>query len=156
MARPTDRNRLDLSDFSVGGMLRAGLAIRQAVRGSTTLEEASQAIVQFFHEQCADGATGERACALVRLYKTHPFAALEPALQQFAVSQLGELPASPTMRCLTLMATAGDEPAWNSRHESRGHRAVPLPTIERVRAAPMITRLLEDLGIDLDSLLGGA
>ena len=69
---------------------------------------------------------------------------------------MGELSATPAMRCLTLMATAGDEPSWNSRHESRGHRAIPLPTIERVRAAPMITRLIEDLGVDLGTLLARA
>lgn len=156
MTPTPDRSTLDLGDFSVGGMLRAGLAIRQAVGGATTLEQAATAVVQYFRDHCVDQATGERACPLVRLYKTHPFGSLEPALQAFAATRLGELSPTPSMRCLTLVASAGEEPDWNSRHSSRGHRAIPLPSVERVRAAPMIARLIEALGVGLDSLLTGA
>jgi hypothetical protein len=60
------------------------------------------------------------------------------------------------MRCLVLLATAGDEPAWNARQSSRGHQAIPLPSAERVRAAPMIMRLIEAMGVDIESLVSAA
>lgn len=151
-----DFRTLDLTEFSVGGMLRAGIAVRQAVAGAPSLEEAATCIVRYFYEKCVEAATGERSCALVRFYKTHPYSALEPDLQRIASAQLGTVTPAPWLRCLTLMASAGDEPAWNSRHESRSHRAIPLPSAERVRAAPMIMRLIEDLGIDVDTIVSSA
>jgi hypothetical protein len=99
---------------------------------------------------------GARSCALVRFYKTHRYAALPPALQNFAAAQLGDIPPRRDMRCLTLLATVGDEVPWNSRHKSKGHQAIPLPSAERVRAAPMIMRLIEQLGVDIESLVSAA
>lgn len=147
---------LDVTDFTVGAMLRAGIAIRRAVRGAESLEEAADAIVRYLYQNCANPTTGERSCALVRFYKTHRYGALDRELREFAAAQLGDHPASEEMRCLTLLATAGDEPQWNSRHESRGHRAIPLPSAERIRSAPMIMRLMEDLGVDIESMIAGA
>jgi hypothetical protein len=60
------------------------------------------------------------------------------------------------MRCLTLIASAGDEPEWNARQSSRDHQAIPLSSAERVRSAPMIMRLIEELGVDLESLVSSA
>jgi hypothetical protein len=89
---------------------------------------------------------------LVRFYKTHNYAALEPAQQRFAAAQLGAIPPRDDMRCLALLATIGDEPEWCSRHTSRTHAVIPLPSAERVRSAPMIMRLLEELGEEVESL----
>ena len=147
---------LDVSDFTVGGMLRAGIAIRKAVRGSESLEEAANAIVRYLYDHSIEADGGKRSCAMVRFYKTHPFRDLQPAQREFAATQLGTHAQNPAMRCLTLVATAGDRPEWNSRHESRGHLAIPLPSAERIRAAPMIMRLIEDLGVDIESVLAGA
>jgi len=156
MTTPPAFGTLDVSDFTVGGMLRAGIAIRRAVRGAQSLEAAADAIVRYLYEHCVSGPDAERSCALVRFYKTHPFRALQPAQRDFAVQQLGAHPVDPAMRCLTLVATAGDRPEWNARRRSRGHQAIPLPSAERIRAAPMIMKLIEDLGLDIDSVLAGA
>lgn len=156
MAERPDFGTLDVTDFTVGAMLRAGVAIRRVVRGAETLEDAAEVVVRFLYEHCVDNATGERTSALVRFYKTHPFGQLEPELQEFASAQLQGAVPDPEMRCLTLMATAGDQPEWNSRQASRGHRAIALPSAERIRSAPMIFRLIEDLGIDVDSVVAGA
>jgi hypothetical protein len=136
-------------------MLRAGIAIRRAVRGAETLEDAADTVVRYLYDHCLDSSTGERTCALVRFYKTHPYGELEPDLRAFADAQLNGHVATAQMRCLTLLATAGDESAWNSRHESRGHKAIPLPSADSVRAAPMVTRLIEDLGLDVDAVVAG-
>jgi hypothetical protein len=155
MADQPDFGPLDVTDFTVGAMLRAGIAIRRAARGADSLEAAANAITRYLYEHCV-GASGERSCALVRFYKTHRYGELEPDLKEFAAAQLGDLEPRADMRCLVLLATAGDEPAWNARHASRGHRAIPLPSAERVRAAPMIMRLIEDMGVDVESLVSAA
>jgi hypothetical protein len=60
----------------------------------------------------------------------------------------GSAPKS-TMRCLTLLATVGDEAQWNDRRRSKGHRAIPLPRPEIVEKAPMIAQLIKEFGLDL-------
>jgi len=92
----------------------------------------------------------------VRFYKTHPYDGLDAELQRFATVQLGGAPPRADMRCLTLLASAGDQEAWNSRHTSRGHKAIPLPSADAVRRAPMVMRLIEDLGLDVESVIRGA
>ena len=155
MADQPDFGPLDVTDFTVGAMLRSGIAIRRAVRGADCLESAADIVVRYLYEQCV-APDGTRSCALARFYKTHPYGLLEPALQRFAAAQLGDHPPRDDMRCLTLLASAGDEPAWNARQSSRGHQAIPLPSAERVRAAPMIMRLIEELGVDIESLVSSA
>lgn len=143
---------LDVTEFTVGAMLRAGIAIRRAVRGASTLEDAAEAVVRYLYDHCVT-PSGARACALVRFYMTQPCTALPSTLQQFAARLLGGAVPRDDMRCLTLMATAGDEDDWNARARSRGHQAIPLASADAVRAAPMILRLFEDLGIDMETLL---
>jgi hypothetical protein len=146
---------LDVTDFTVGAMLRAGIAIRRAVRGSPSLETAANRVVGYLYEHCV-GADGARSCVLVRFYKTHPYGDLEPAQQRFAAAELGAIPPRQSMRCLTLVASMGEELAWTSRHTSRSHLAIPLPSAESIRTAPMIVRLVEDLGVDIERLVSSA
>ena len=146
---------LDVSDITIGAMLRAGVAIRRTLRGSKTIEDAAFATVRYLYEQCADAASGERNCALVRFYKTHRYDDLEEQQQRFADTLLGGLTHDPGMRCLTLIATAGDAPEWNDRRRSKAHQAIPLPSAEIVRKAPMITRLIESLGLDIEAVVSG-
>lgn len=147
---------IDLTNVTVGAMLRAGIAVRRVVRGSESLEDSAELLVRYLYDHCVDPATGKRTCALVRFYKTHPYGELEPGLRVVAAAQLdGELPKD-HMRCLTLLASAGEEDAWNSRHSSRGHRAIPLPSADIVRRAPMIARLIEAMGLDIEAVVSGS
>ena len=155
MAQAPEFGTLDVTDFTVGAMLRAGIAVRRAVRGAASTEDAAEAVVRYLYDACAT-PDGERSALMVRFYKTHPYGTLEPALRQFAAAQLGSAHPRDDMRCLVLMATVGEEPEWNSRHDSKGHQAIPLPSAERVRAAPMIMRLIEELGVDVESLVSSA
>ncbi|HEX5727643.1 MAG TPA: hypothetical protein VFX98_19380 [Longimicrobiaceae bacterium] len=142
-----------LTAFDLVTMLQCGLELRQQTRGAASMEEAAQSIVRYFHDACRDPVTGRRECALVRFYKTHPYSGLEPELQAFARELLGGPPAREDMQCLVLMASAGDEPAWNDRRASRGHQAVPLPSARIVEQAPMISQLIHDLGLDVDAVV---
>lgn len=155
MSASRDFGPLDVTDFTLSAMLRTGIALRRAVRECRTLESAAGTIVRYLYDHCIDTRTGSRTCVLTRFYKTHPYQGLEPELQAYVAESMGSSAPPPAMRCLTLLGTAGDDPAWNSRHLSRGHRAIPLPSAEAVRSAPMIARLIEDLGMDLDAVVAG-
>ena len=142
----------DLPSFDLGDMLKCSLRLREAAAGAPTLEISAQRICRFLYDELR-GPDGERACALVRCYKTHSYGSLDPELQRFAQDALGSVPPRSTMKVLTLMATVGQSVAWNSRHLSRGHKAVPLPSPEIVEKAPMIAQLIKELGLELKYVL---
>lgn len=129
-----------LSSFGFKEMMECRGRIRDLFADDPpTLEDAAERAVEFFRSELVDD-TGAPACALVRLFKTHPYSDLPEELQTLVRAVSPEAPAIPHLRCLTLIATRGDEPDWNSRRTSRGHRAIPLLSVEMVQQAPMIAR----------------
>ncbi len=118
----------------------------------STLAEAGQRVVRFFYDGLLD-ERGQPACALVRMFKTHKFDDLDPASKSIAVKALPEAATIPDLRCLTLLATAGDEPDWNRVEASRGHRVIPLPSEAMVEQAPMIAQLITQLGGKIANVL---
>jgi hypothetical protein len=142
-----------LRRFELPEMLRCGLDLRRITRDTAGLEEAAGAVVGYLHDGFVDPGTGGRECALVRFYMTHPFGGLPPELKAFARQRMGGREPWDTMKCLVLLATAGSERAWNSRQLSRGHQAIPLPSVEIVEQAPMIAQLIRQMGLDLDSVI---
>ncbi len=147
--------QLPLATFGVTEMmaLRAQLRTLFESAAPQTFEEASARVVQLFRTSLVD-SRGEPACALVRVYKTHPFKQLGPELQAFAASVSG-VPADALewTRCLVLVATAGELPEWNTRQASRGHQAIPLANEAAVREAPMVAGLIDQLGVEIATLL---
>ena len=144
------RASFDLAGFGLTEMLRCGAELRRTAQGAPSMEHAAARICRSLYDDlAADAEPGRRACALVRFYKTHPFGHLPADLQRFASGLLaGHAPAE-GLRCLTLLGTAGDEPAWNARQRSKGHQAIPLPSAELVEKAPMIAQLVRAFGLDL-------
>jgi len=142
-----------LHDFGLHEMLRCGLDLRRALQGAATLEEGARRVTRFFYDSAVAAEGGARECVLVRLYKTHAFGALEPGLREFARARMGGREPWSDMRCLVLLASAGDEPAWNSRRLSRGHQAIPLPSVQIVEQAPMIAELVREMGLDLEDVV---
>jgi len=142
----------DLTSFGLGEMLKCSLALRESASSAATLEQSAQRVCRFLYDELR-GADGERQCALVRCYKTHPYAELSGDLQEFARTALAGKPPLSTMKCLTLMATIGQSANWNSRQLSRGHQAIPLPSPEMVEKAPMISQLIKEFGMDITSVL---
>lgn len=142
----------DLSTFDLGDMLKCSLRLREIASGAPSLEASAQRVCRFLYDEL-DAPGIERACTLVRCYKTHPYESLEPDLQYFARKALGDETPAPTMKCLTLMGTVGSGPGWNSRKLSRGHRAIPLASQEMVEKAPMISQLIKELGLETNHIL---
>ena len=143
----------NLASFSLADMTRCGMELRRIGSGASSMEEVADRTVHFLFQRLRDADSSMPACALVRLFVTMPFEELQPEQQQFAEGILGESPQFSGMKCLTLLASAGVEDAWNSRHHSAGHKALPLPSAESVARSPMITQLIRQLGVEVRTLL---
>lgn len=141
----------DLRSFRLAEMNDLCSAMRRISAGAQTMEQVAGRAVTLLYDEL--GAGPERACALVRLYKTHMYGELEGAQQEFARRILGETSPDSRLPCLALLATRGDEPAWNDRRRSRGHQAIPLPSERMLSGAPMIAELVRQMGVDVRTLL---
>jgi PAS domain S-box-containing protein len=151
---PVSGRDFDLARFDLSDMIECGRAVREASEPAGSMESAAEAIVGLLYRSLTDADGGGPNCALVRCFKTHRFGQLP---EELAESALGLVPATqkldPLVRCLTLLATAGEEPAWNDRRASTGHRAIPLESVEIVERAPMIAALLRQMGLKIEAAL---
>lgn len=141
-----------LSHMTLKEMTECGVELRRLGAQAASMEEAAERVVRFLYEQLSDDAGEERVCVLTRFYKTHPYGELEPALQEFVRDVMGGEPA-PSVKCLTLLASAGDQPEWNDRRSSAGHRAIPLPSEHAVERLPMVAQLIRQLGVPVSSVV---
>lgn len=142
------RAMYDLTAFSLKDMTACGAALRQMGDGATSMEEAAGKMVRYLYDHLVD-AKGERAAALVRFFITKPYGELNDALQQHVNGLLGKVPDDPALKCQTLLATIGDNPAWHSRHNSRYYKVHPLGK-EIVDVNPMFAQVSEMFGIVLE------
>lgn len=145
-----------LDAFSMSQMILCGQALRSCADGAVCMEEAAQNIVDYLYEafryETADGEE-KNACALLRLFKTHPFAELEQDQREFALGLLNGGCDSRSVPCLTLLASRGEGEGWNDRRRSRGHIAIPLLSEKALESFPMVVQLLEQLGLELGSVI---
>ena len=142
----------DFARFTQSEISECGNALRALGSGAGSMEETANKIVRYLYDNLVD-AQGRKACALIRFYKTHAYNQLDPSLQEFAQGILGKAPDSPEMKCLTMLATVGENPDWNSRANSNGHKAIPLASAEFVEQIPMIAQLISQFGIEMGSVL---
>lgn len=142
-----------LTQFTLADMTECGATLRKLGLGAGSMEEVADRIARHFHQQFLDPATGQTAFALVRCFKTHAYEDLDAKLQCFADQVLGDFPVQPEMKCLTLLATAGDRPEWNDRAASISHQAIPLASEQMVAQAPMISQLITQLGLTINNVL---
>ncbi len=143
----------DLTNFTKANVSECGAKLRSLGAGAKDMEEVAGKIVDHLYKNLVEKKTGKKSCALVRFYKTHPYGKLDADLKKFAQKILGHPPDSPAMKCLTLLATAGDKKEWNSRKSSSGHKAIPLPSEQFVSQIPMIARLINQFGLELKTVL---
>lgn len=153
MEQPQSPLSFDLAEFNLASMLRCGRGIRRAGQNASSIPGAADAIVRYLYADSGTLPDGKRASALVRCYRTMSYGRLDREQRAFADGMMRVPLANPDMKCLTLIATVGDEAEWCSPTTSRGHRVIPLPSPEIVEQAPMIAQLIRQMGLDIDSVI---
>lgn len=146
------RATYNLANFTIKDMTACGKVLRTFDAGAASMEEVAGRIVRYFFA-ILTAEKGERASSLVRFFKTHPYGELDDELQQRARKMLGREPDSPAMRCLVLLGTAGEKPAWNARRSSQGHQAIPLPNEASIQQIPMFSVLIREMGLEARSFI---
>ncbi|MBF0408165.1 MAG: hypothetical protein HQM10_12480 [Candidatus Riflebacteria bacterium] len=144
----------DFSNFKMSDLIELGSILRRLGTNAKSMEEAARRIVNCLNDNLTTRSTETgKAFALVRFFKTHPFGTLDPELRESAKSILKDHSVSSEMKCLTLLASAGENPNWNSRKNSAGHKAIPLPNEEFVIQFPMISQLVNQFGLKVSDVL---
>ena len=118
-----------------------------------SVEAAAQLFCERFY------ATYSSYAALVRVFVTLPYAALEPDDRGYVddfMQSISDTKIAATTPVLGLAGTYGIERAWCARETSRDHRAIPLLSEEFVAEIPMIARLLTEIGFAAGDLRVGA
>ncbi|MEG4628565.1 histidine kinase [Microcoleus sp. AR_TQ3_B6] len=144
----------DITLFTPQDMAKCSLVLRHLGRNTASMEASSQKIVNYIYQHFCDSQTGENSCALVRLFKTHPYGELEDSLQQSARCLMNGHPPAADMKCWTLLAAAGTEPQWNSRHTAAKNTAIPLVSTQLVAQMPAISEIIRQFGLDIPTCLG--
>ena len=143
----------DLTRFGFSNMMDCRARLRAIFdENPATIAEAADRVVRFFYQEFLD-SHGQTACALVRLFKTHPYDRLDERRKQFVRAMAPDADRMQSLRCLVLVATAGDKEEWNSPDRSRGHMAIPLTSEKMVEEAPMISQLIKQLGVKVSTVL---
>ena len=144
----------DMNLFTPQDMAKCSLVLRQLGRNTASMEATGQKIVKYIYQHFCDSQTGENTCVLVRLFKTHPYGELEESSQQSARRLMNNNSPAADMKCWTLLAAAGAEPQWNSRHTAAENPAIPLVSTELVAQMPLISGIIRQLGLDIPTVLG--
>ncbi len=138
----------DLTRFTLKDVTTCGAALRQMADGAASMEETANRIVDYLYHNVGD-EDGRPASVLVRFFITRPYVDLDPDLQTHVDRFLGRKPEDPSLKCQTLLATIGDDPAWHSRHHSRYYKVHPL-SAEIVDVNPMFGQVAQLFGIVLE------
>lgn len=139
--------------LSPAEVILCGAAAARAASGAESLEDAADQTAHYLYSALWDPKADEPATALVRFYRTINFADLDPSLQRYAASVMHPEKPWPSMKCFTLMGTAGALPEWNRRQTSAAHKAIPLSSHAAIERLPMVSRLIRDLGVSVDALV---
>lgn len=131
------------SPLAIGLMVRCYAAARRLGADAKNIEDAAVRITRFLYDELTT-TEGERSAALARFFLECPYGELDGP-RRAAVNAVPGISESPHMRCLSLVATFGEEPAWNDPETSRGHLAIPIESKERISKMPMLAKLLSDL-----------
>ena len=143
----------DLFNLQIPEIINLGNKLRKASLGKDCLEDVAQEMVSILYDELVTGENQEKACSLVRFFKTQSFNDLEPQQKDFARNSLPENSDTDHLKCLTLVATAGEKPEWRSRVASRNHKSIPLISVEIVKKFPMISSLYKQMGLDINNVI---
>lgn len=115
-----------------------------------SVEEAYQQLTQTLVDLCKNSDQSD--LVLSRVYHSFDYALLPDSLQKVA-RDVWQDKIQEDSKLLVLMGTYGQEPAWQDRHTSQGHKAILL-SHETLEDIPMVSQLLQQIGFDVGVLLG--
>jgi len=147
-----DRSPIQLSKFSLRDMISCGGDIRGMSVRIPDRKAFAEHLTRYLYDRIVDGQH-LHALALIRLFQICTYEELDEPGRQAAAAMAGVPSLPPDTKCLTLLGTAGDHPAWNDCNLSRGHRAIPLSSVDAVERLPMISGLIRQLGFDVAGIL---
>lgn len=140
----------DVTVFSINALRSK---IEERIKGCAYLEDAAQKYTDVMYEEFED------SIVLVRFFATCPFGKLPVPNQKFVTRLTASAGISSLvndqMLVLSLLGTRGERAAWNNRHRSQGHVGIPLASGAFIEAIPMMSRLLKELGLNLDWIDSG-
>jgi len=119
--------RHDLSTFDLSDMIACSAAFRGIGARAGSFEEAAAGMVRHLHDTLRAGEAGERATALVRLFRAVPLNRLDPERRAIARQLLGRREVDGATLCLALVASAGRARGVVRPARSKGYRVIPLP-----------------------------
>jgi hypothetical protein len=155
MSRQRSLNHVpNLQSFNLIDMMALRAQIRSAfdLEPVHSFEQAAQRMTTLLRTNLLDG-DGAPACALVRVFKTQLLSTLDDELKAWALARMSDADVTPATRCLVLLGSDGVEPAWQSRHGSQGHKAIPMADAGAVAQIPMVAQLIRQLGLDVNAVL---
>lgn len=136
----------DVADF--------GRDLRSAAADASDLQDAAGKIVRFLYDNLTD-SDGNTVNVMVRFFKVHPYSKLDFELQTYVRGFLmaysgpgSNPPPDSVLPCLTLMASVADLEAL-----ARRRKAMPLVNAGVIAGIPMLARLFDQFGIDVELLV---
>lgn len=148
-----DKKMYKVQKITLRDISECGFALRHLGRNASSMEDVCNNIIEYLYQHIIDKESGEKACALIRIFKTHSYGQLTSELQESARKMLDNHEVDSSLKCLILMATAGELPEWNSRHKSVGHKAIPIANKEAISRIPMLSQLFQQLDLNPDALV---
>ncbi len=115
-----------------------------------SVEDAYQHLTQAMYENFCD-SNGQCALVLSRVYHSFNFPLLPNSLQKIAKEVWGDA-MNEQSKFIALMGTYGEKTEWQDRLKSQGHRVILLSR-DSLTKIPMVSRLLQEIGVDLGALL---
>lgn len=143
----------DIQKMTLRDMSECGLALRRLGDDALSMEEVSNNIIKYLYQNFVDSYSGEKLSVLIRFFKTHSYRELTPDLQEYVSGILSDRIVPDNLKCLTLLATAGELPEWNSRHQSVKHKAIPLTNEDAIARIKMMSQLMQQLGLNPGTVL---
>ena len=141
----------DLGRFALGDLSRMASTLRNLGEGTGNLQAFADRVCRYLYDHLLDEA-GQRQTLLVRFYATLAYDEL-PVTDRDGAGPAPQPQPEPDATCITLLATVGDQPAWNDRLASRGAQTQLLTDAAQIHGLPTLNAIVEQLGIEASALL---
>ncbi|MGJ5675470.1 MAG: pentapeptide repeat-containing protein [Nostochopsis sp.] len=141
-----------LNRLTKENLLNFAVKLRNMDTDAASMEAMAVSMVSYIYENFVL-SDGSPACSLVRFFKTHPYDGLPEDIQLETKSILNGRTINRDTKCLTLLATMGENPQWNSRKLSVGHQVLPLIDQDTVAKIPMISQLIWQFGLEIENVI---